>query len=343
MSGIDSPTLSIGDVGVGDVGFYSVWVSNAWGALASVEALLGVNGYPITWLFVQTDGGGEVHGNPFYAPYPEGTEVTLTAFPALGWDFLTWLNDAAGTNVETTLIMNESKCVRALFGSRLYAQEVAGGTVLKDPYVDLYPFGTPVRLTALPDNGYCFAGWVDAGGATANPRAYVNNVPNYSVQASFEPLSSGRFALTVLSDGRGGGSTAPWANQYVEGTVVTNAASAEPGQLFLGWTGDTNGAWIDGNKLILTMDASRVITANFTKRPRLVLDPCWGAIGQDGFHLSVVGQFGERYEIQSADGDPVVWTPLVTLTNTFGTVQFTDCSATNNQSRLYRAVSLPLP
>lgn len=48
---------------------------------------------------------------------------------------------------------------------------------------------------------------------------------------------------------------------------------------------------------------------------------------------------GEQYVIESMEGDPSAWTPLATLTNDFGTVQFVDPAATNGAQRFYRAVS----
>ena len=61
-------------------------------------------------------------------------------------------------------------------------------------------------------------------------------------------------------------------------------------------------------------------------------------MGQDGFHLSVVVDFGERYETQSAaaDGESLIWTPQAALTNIFGTVKFTDPAGNIGRFRFER-------
>ena len=88
------------------------------------------------------------------------------------------------------------------------------------------------------------------------------------------------------------------------------------------------------------MDQSRVITANFTRRPRLTLGTCLGGLFDDGFQLTLTGEYGARYEI---DGSTTLtdWTALATVTNLFGTVQFRDQMGTNSPYRFYRAVLLP--
>lgn len=85
---------------------------------------------------------------------------------------------------------------------------------------------------------------------------------------------------------------------------------------------------------------SKVITANFTKRPWLALGPCFGGEREAGFQLTLTGQFGGRYEIEQSSG-LLNWSPLVSLTNTYGIWQMTDTDATNQTTRFYRAVNVP--
>ena len=49
---------------------------------------------------------------------------------------------------------------------------------------------------------------------------------------------------------------------------MTLTAVPDAGQEFLGWSGDADGT---NHLLVLTMNQSRVITAHFTRRPRLEL------------------------------------------------------------------------
>ena len=73
------------------------------------------------------------------------------------------------------------------------------------------------------------------------------------------------------SEGRGKVSTQPARSFYPTSpnqVSVTNTAQADPGQTFLGWSGDTNGAsFLPPSKLFVVMNTNRVITARFTNRP----------------------------------------------------------------------------
>ncbi len=60
-------------------------------------------------------------------------------------------------------------------------------------------------------------------------------------------------------------------------------------------------------------------------------------LSQDGFRLTLTGEFGVAYQI-FASTDWSGWTPLGTVTNDWGTVQFTDGAATNLPQRFYRAL-----
>ena len=62
--------------------------------------------------------------------------------------------------------------------------------------------------------------------------------------------------------------------------------------------------------------------------------------GQIILRLTLTGEFGGRYRIDSST-NLLDWTQLVTLTNTFGTTQFTDGLATNMPLRFYKAVAVP--
>jgi uncharacterized repeat protein (TIGR02543 family) len=120
---------------------------------------------------------------------------------------------------------------------------------------------------------------------------------------------------------------------------VTLRALTEPGQDFLGWSGDASGT---NNPLVVTMSQSRVITANFTKRPRLEPILCEGVPSGEEFQLLLTGEFGGRYSIEATTNlapAASAWEPLATLTNAFGAAQFNDPAPTNRPQRFYRAVA----
>ena len=82
------------------------------------------------------------------------------------------------------------------------------------------------------------------------------------------------------------------------------------------------------------------ITAQFTKRPTLVLEPCFDWSADEGFQFRVMGEFGVRYDVQKNDAW-LGWLPLATVTNFFGVTEVNDPTATNATLRVYRAVATP--
>jgi hypothetical protein len=139
----------------------------------------------------------------------------------------------------------------------------------------------------------------------------------------------------VIPNGSGQATATPAGNRFARGTNVVLNALPEAGQMFLGWSGDTNGTQ---NPLTVTMNTNKVITANFTKRPQLALGPCLGGAGEDGFQFTLRGESGAAYQILGST-NLIEWAPLGVVTNPFGTVQFKDGAGTNAGQRFYRALA----
>ena len=159
--------------------------------------------------------------------------------------------------------------------------------------------------------------------------------PNQSVSYQLGTLSAGQFALTVIEDGRGHVVANPQASFYSSGLSVTITAIPDAGQDFLGWTGAATGVQ---NPLPATITSNMLITASFTKRPSLEVGTPLEGLVEDGFRLTLTGEFGTNYALQGST-NLANWNQLGTVTNTYGTVQFTDLAATNLPRRFYRAVS----
>lgn len=263
------------------------------------------------------------------------TLVTATATPANGWTFLCWLGEISGTNLAVTAAMTPDKAVQAVFGTTINTNVLGSGSLLLNPQVPLYPFGTAVRLTALPQAGNYFVGWHGAIEGTNTPATLFVRDTNLVVSAAFAPLSFGEYALTVLTAGKGTVSANRYAVSYSSGQAVTLTAAPDAGQAFLGWSGDATGT---ANPLSATMNQSRVITASFTKRPTLSIPPALAGMTDQGFRVFLTGEFGAAYQILGATNF-ADWLPVGVITNTYGTSQFTDSAATNLPRRFYRAVA----
>jgi Divergent InlB B-repeat domain len=154
----------------------------------------------------------------------------------------------------------------------------------------------------------------------------------------FNSLGASQVALTVVPVGRGKVSFNPPAGTvFSTGQLVTITAVASPGKSFVNWSGDATGTQ---NPLPVTLNQSKTIFANFSIDDQLSFEPLSVRGLGEGFELTLTGEFGMSYRI---DGSTNLsnWVPLITLTNSFGTMQYIDFGATNFPRRFYRGVPLP--
>jgi hypothetical protein len=199
-----------------------------------------------------------------------------------------------------------------------------------------YPYGTRIRFSGLPASGNYLAFWGNAVTSTDNPLDFLVTNPNPTVTAVFQPLGIGQFALALVAEGGGKVVATPSANRYSSGASVRITAQPDVGQDFVGWSGDAAGSI---NPLTVAMNQNKAITAVFTKRPGLRVDTALEGLVEEGFRLTLIGEFGKQYEILGS-ADLVNWIQSGTLTNVYGTSQFTDEDATNQPRRFYRAAPL---
>jgi hypothetical protein len=113
-------------------------------------------------------------------------------------------------------------------------------------------------------------------------------------------------------------------------------AHPDPGQQFLSWSGDASGTQ---NPLQLLMNTSMTVVASFTRKPSLDVAPPLAGLFADAFRLSLVGEAGQPYALEVST-NLTDWSRIAILTNLYGTVQFTDTSATNSALQFYRASTL---
>ena len=215
------------------------------------------------------------------------------------------------------------------------ATVVGGGSLVVDPVAVRHPYGSQVRLTAVPSTGNSFAFWANAAsGLSANPLLFPVTNANPTVTAVFELLGTSQMrALTAIPDGRGQVALTPPGNRFRLNTNVVLQAIAEAGQEFLGWSGAASG---NENPLTVLINSNKVNTASFTKRPWLQGEGNPDLLSQEGFRLTLTGEFGAVYQLFGSL-DLSRWTALGTVSNAWGTVQFTDPAGTNQPWKFYRA------
>jgi len=108
--------------------------------------------------------------------YDEGTEVTITATPEEGYEFVGWEgSDSDSNNLSVTLNSNTS--LEALFAKffNISLASTKGGQIISD--VLKYAEGSEVLIYGVPDTGFGFAG-------------FEGFVPPNTNSIKFNPLSN---------------------------------------------------------------------------------------------------------------------------------------------------------
>jgi hypothetical protein len=130
------------------------------------------------------------------------------------------------------------------------------GDVALDPAGGIYQYGQVVTMTATADPGWTFSDWSGDLTSTINP-VQITIDGNKVVTATF---TQEEYTLTVNIDGQGSVEVDPDKATYHQGEVITLTATADPGWIFFGWSGDVTGL---ENPTTLTMMGDAAVTAKF--------------------------------------------------------------------------------
>jgi NOL1/NOP2/fmu family ribosome biogenesis protein len=318
--------------------YFQSWSGDASGTLRNVSVVVDrdksvVAHFPPLTLLAMTAGGGTIAANPA-SNYVQDSTVELTAQPHSGWTFLNWMGDASGTNPQASVTMDQPKEVQAVFGTECKTNVVGQGTVVRSFGTGLIPFGTVLRLAAIPQPGYYLGLWGSAASSQVNPLDFTVTNATPTVSALFVALGANQATLTVLEQGAGVVAREPQANAYTKGQAVLLMAQPFPGQDFLGWAGDASGTQ---NPLTVTVTTNQTITATFTHRLGLAIQPWPAPTQRRGFLFLLAGDEGNSCLVQTSP-DLADWQPLTTLTISNTAAQFIDVAVTNHSPRFYRGV-----
>ena len=225
-------------------------------------AVVNLKIWPLYPLTATTLGGGSLVISPPASwgsnLYVSNTLVTLTAVAADGWSVMGWTGDSTTTSNLTTVLMDRPRKLQAVFGSPINLLILGNGQVT--PTNGMHAYGSTVRLTARPGSNYYFFGWADAASGAQNPLDYFATIPSPGITALFGALKPNQVSLTVLPTSGGSVSNSTPQNVYTNGDAITLTAVATSNYVFAGWAGDASGTT---NPLALTLNSSKVITANF--------------------------------------------------------------------------------
>ena len=175
--------------------------------------------------------------------YEDGGTVTLTATPNICWKFLGWWGIRGHSS---TKVSSDPSYTFTCTGNTTYTAKFEYSTERYRLTLDSNDGGCPswwgtktyalneeVTITAEPDDGYRFVGWVKNNSLFSSKEtltlqltedvslyAKFEKIPIYSVQTTVSPTAGGTVS--------GGGS-------FLENTKATVSAQEKPGYDFVGW------------------------------------------------------------------------------------------------------------
>jgi len=204
--------------------------------------------------------GGTTSGT---GTFNQGSSVTLTATPNVGYSFLNWTENGiiVSTNSSYQLTMAGNKALVANFTLSLVvslsSSPSVGGTTTG---AGAFTPGSSVTLTAIPNTGYTFVNWTEGTNIVSTNAIYSSPLnASRTLVANFALTTGSTFTLNTIAN-NGTVIKNPVLAVYNSGATVQLTATPNSGYTFASWSGDAIGSV---NPITVTMTANKNITANF--------------------------------------------------------------------------------
>lgn len=213
-------------------------------------------------------------------PLDHGTQLTLEAIPAIGYQLKQWSGACSGSTSTCSITVTKALEARAEFiqtqhvlTTKIQGEGSISGTPVECNSASCsksYDYGSQFTLTAKAKDGYEFAGWT--GDCSGTGTCNVTMDRSYSVTANFTKEADTILTAKIVGSGTIKGldeicKSGSCSNTYSKSTSVTLTATPNEGYEFAGWTGDCSGK----NTCSVAMDQSRSVTANFIKQTEYIL------------------------------------------------------------------------
>lgn len=149
----------------------------------------------------------EVNPNSIGGTYLEGTEVTLTAIPSMGYHFVSWAGDIpieCETDNPVKIAINSHKVIAATFEINMYtitASAGPGGHIAPLGLITM-PYNSEQRFDMIPNVGYHIKEVLTDGKSIGVVSSYTftNITENHLIEATFE---INKYTMIASSDNGG--------------------------------------------------------------------------------------------------------------------------------------------
>jgi len=190
---------------------------------------------------VAVPGSGTVEPPEGSRRYVSGTQITLNATPAEGYEFSQWTGDFESTENPVDIIMDSDKRITAVFAQSsiqytLTVEASGNGTVVPSVGDHEYSSQSRVEVTATPARGWAFSHWEgDLSGILAHQWITMNS--DKQIRAVFVEQGPPQ-TLRIYVKGNGTTDPAPGSHPYPRDEVVPVSAIPDLGYMFVRWEGD---------------------------------------------------------------------------------------------------------
>tara|TARA_B100000035_G_scaffold25504_1_gene20010 strand:- start:4997 stop:8554 length:3558 start_codon:yes stop_codon:yes gene_type:complete len=219
----------------------------------SLTANFSLNTYSLT---VSAGTGGTVSGE---GNFPYGTLAVISADPETGYSFNGWMGNGITDpdSTSTTVEMTENRTISASFAVNRFSLKVLSSTGGSISGNGNFSHGSTPSITATPDEGFYFTGWLGEG--VEEPNALISTILMTEDRIATAIFSPNVYTLNLASSGSG---EVLGEGNYTHGQIVSITATPKNGYQFETWSGNIDGNLSSPSRTII-MDSNKSISAQF--------------------------------------------------------------------------------
>jgi len=222
---------------------------------------------------IDTSAAGTTSVNPVQSTYAKDDYIKITAIPDPGFTFSGWTGTVTSTSNPLLLTVSKNEWLIPVFTAvaappvtptyTVKIDTVIGGNATIFPEQTTYLYGTNVKITANPEQGYSFSGWTGTMTSSQNP-ILVSVSANCWLIPQFTKIQTYSLSTDYSPVGGKVTSSSGTVTSFTYGQKCTLHAEPSAGYQFDGWEGDITGT---GKDVYITFNKDYQVFAKFSKIP----------------------------------------------------------------------------